>query len=114
MWPFKREPKISLEEYAAQQPVPPCGDSLNHYEWVLQLGVSCPKCARKKLDKQKEIDENRMAEKITILETGLEAIIDLAHDRSTGPAVPDTLWEIRNLALTFLENSQKYHDDGSY
>jgi len=48
MWPFKTEPKITLEEYAAQQPVPPCGDSLGHYEWILQIGMSCPKCAKKK------------------------------------------------------------------
>ena len=28
----------------------------------------------------------------------LQAIGDLAHDRSTGPAVPDVLWEIRSMA----------------
>jgi len=28
----------------------------------------------------------------------LRQIAELAHDKSTGPAQPDTLWEIRNLA----------------
>lgn len=29
-------------------------------------------------------------------------IADLAHEKSTGPAVPDTLWEIRNIAQEAL------------
>lgn len=32
------------------------------------------------------------------LETALHKIGDLAHDHSTGPAVPDGYWEIRSLA----------------
>jgi hypothetical protein len=32
----------------------------------------------------------------------LSHIADLAHDKSTGPAVPDTLWEIRNIAQEAL------------
>lgn len=32
------------------------------------------------------------------LEELLTSISDLAHANSTGPAVPDTLWEIRQLA----------------
>lgn len=32
----------------------------------------------------------------------LGRIADLAHAKSTGPAVPDTLWEIRNIAQEAL------------
>lgn len=32
----------------------------------------------------------------------LERIAELAHDRSTGPAVPDALWEIRGMAYEAL------------
>jgi hypothetical protein len=32
----------------------------------------------------------------------LHRIEDLAHNASTGPAVPDTLWEIRNIAQEAL------------
>ncbi len=32
----------------------------------------------------------------------LSRIHDLAHNASTGPAVPDTLWEIRNIAQEAL------------
>jgi hypothetical protein len=38
--------------------------------------------------------EARIAE----LESALQRIGDLAHDKSTGPAVPDGYWEIRELA----------------
>lgn len=39
---------------------------------------------------------------MTALSTALRHIAELAHDKSTGPAVPDTLWEIRNLAYDAL------------
>lgn len=32
------------------------------------------------------------------IEATLRAIGDFAHDRSTGPAIPDALWEIREMA----------------
>lgn len=32
----------------------------------------------------------------------LRKISDIAHDASTGPAVPDTYWEIRNIAQEAL------------
>ena len=35
-------------------------------------------------------------------DAALKAIGDLAHDKSTGPAVPDTLWEIRGIAYEAL------------
>lgn len=31
-------------------------------------------------------------------EAALRAIGDFAHDKSTGPAVPDALWEVRSMA----------------
>lgn len=36
------------------------------------------------------------------LETTMAAIADYAHDHSTGPAVPDALWEIRSMAQDAL------------
>lgn len=35
-------------------------------------------------------------------EATLEQIYEIAHHKSTGPAVPDTLWEIRNIAQEAL------------
>lgn len=32
------------------------------------------------------------------LRDALEQIYEIAHHKSTGPAVPDTYWEIRNIA----------------
>lgn len=46
-----------------------------------------------------EAIEAEVAEHYT---TVLSQIYDLAHDKSTGPAVPDTLWEIRNIAQEAL------------
>jgi hypothetical protein len=37
------------------------------------------------------------------LNSALEAIGDFAHDKSTGPAVPDALWEIRAMAYAAIE-----------
>jgi hypothetical protein len=39
-----------------------------------------------------------LVEKNAALEDLLKDIGDFAHDRSTGPAVPDDLWEVRRLA----------------
>ena len=36
------------------------------------------------------------------LREALRRIHDLAHAKSTGPAVPDTLWEIRSIAQEVL------------
>lgn len=40
---------------------------------------------------------------MTALSTALRHIAELAHDKSTGPAQPDTLWEIRTLAYDALD-----------
>lgn len=48
---------------------------------------------------------NHEANQKKYLQEVLKQIGDLAHDKSTGPAVPDTLWEIRQLAYdAFKEN----------
>jgi hypothetical protein len=40
--------------------------------------------------------------RVVVLEAALRQIQDIAHENSTGPAVPDTLWEIRNIAQGVL------------
>ena len=42
--------------------------------------------------------ELEQAERIAEIEARLKEIGDYAHDRSTGPAVPDALWTIREMA----------------
>ena len=42
--------------------------------------------------------EMAQAERIAALEARLKDIGDYAHDHSTGPAVPDALWTIREMA----------------
>lgn len=42
--------------------------------------------------------ELEQAERIAELEARLKEIGDYAHDHSTGPAVPDALWTIREMA----------------
>jgi hypothetical protein len=42
---------------------------------------------------------------ISRLNRALESIGDYAHDKSTGPAVPDALWEIRSMAYDAIENT---------
>jgi len=42
---------------------------------------------------------------ISRLNSALEAIGDYAHDKSTGPAVPDALWEIRSMAYEAIEDT---------
>lgn len=37
-------------------------------------------------------------------DAALEAIGDFAHDRSTGPAVPDALWEVRSMAYEGMQD----------
>jgi hypothetical protein len=42
---------------------------------------------------------------ISRLNKAIEAIGDYAHDKSTGPAVPDALWEIRSMAYDAIEDT---------
>ena len=42
--------------------------------------------------------------RIAELEAALRQIGDMAHDASTGPAVPDTLWDIRCEAYELLKD----------
>lgn len=45
------------------------------------------------------------AERDAMSET-LRSIGDYAHDQSTGPAVPDALWEIRSMAYDALRGKE--------
>jgi len=44
------------------------------------------------------VDVNKMVE-------ALREIGDFAHDKSTGPVVPDALWEIRSMAYAAMEDA---------
>lgn len=48
------------------------------------------------------IDREANHARITELETRLRDIGDIAHAQSTGPAEPDWLWQIRELAYELL------------
>lgn len=64
MWPFKRQPTMTTEEYAATRPPAPCGNQKEHVFWTEIEGLGCPVCAGIKKRKKQMEDENRMAEKI--------------------------------------------------
>lgn len=60
------------------------------------LDVSLAVCIRQEqiiMDREREIAQ---------LRTVLRQVGDRAHDASTGPAVPDVLWEIRGIAYDVL------------
>lgn len=48
------------------------------------------------------IEQDRTASRVDELESCLRDIAEIAHDASTGPAIPDTLWEIRGIAYEVL------------
>lgn len=43
-----------------------------------------------------------LSQRVAALETRLQAIGDIAHARSAGPAIHDDLWEVRGLAYELL------------
>jgi len=43
-------------------------------------------------------ERDGLAARVASLEAALRQIGDYAHDKSTGPAVPDALWEVRGMA----------------
>ena len=61
---------MSLEEYAATQPLAPCGNQTDHYYWALR-GWPCSVCAaQKKAERQRKKDRamaNMIAEKLNEL-----------------------------------------------
>lgn len=65
VWPFKRAPRITLDEAIADKPMPPCGRKREHYNLIFQ-GVVCPRCAAKEQQEQKMRDEDRLADKIAV------------------------------------------------
>ena len=55
-----------------------------------EVTPAAPSSAEQPLDEQEELAH---------LRSTLNQIYELSHHASTGPAVPDTLWEIRQLAV---------------
>lgn len=64
IWPFKRKPRMTLAEFAAQFPPAPCGHQETHYEWTKLEGVSCPACLAQADHRVKDIEMDRLADKI--------------------------------------------------
>ncbi|MFA6125491.1 hypothetical protein [Sphingomonas sp.] len=56
---------------------------------------------KKRLDKSDELLRDEFAQKQDALAT-LRAIAEYSHERSTGPAVEDALWEVRRMAYEQL------------
>lgn len=77
--------------------------SPHRYGFVLDSGLceEVGKCYRPTTPECPECQD--MARQLSELYELLQEIGNLAHDKSTGPAVPDTLWEIRNMAYKALE-----------
>jgi hypothetical protein len=63
------------------------------------------KATRARLSVSDELLREEFAQKSDALAT-LREIGDFAHDRSTGPAVEDALWEVRNMAYAMLTPSE--------
>lgn len=69
----------------------------SHCEWSIPEGQDCG-CAAAVEERRVEALEAR----VIALEERLREIAEIAHVRSTGPAVYDSYWEIRELAYEYL------------
>ena len=63
MWPFHKKERISIEQAAALEPMPPCNEPVMHLTWKLN-GIGCPACASIKERNREIAKENRLVEKI--------------------------------------------------
>lgn len=61
---FASKPQPPLEERVKALPVPLCGDSMTHYGWEHDIGLSCPKCHYQAVQAQKDAEMNMLADKI--------------------------------------------------
>lgn len=59
------------------------------------VGDGCDECNPKLALEHAQAVIDEMAERLLL-------IGNMAHDASTGPAIPDVLWEIRNLAYEHI------------
>lgn len=81
--------------------MPSCGTC--RYGYGFGSGLDCPDGCND-CDKWEESDESKlkrfgeMEARLAICEDLLIAIGNFAHDRSTGPALLDDLWEVRRMA----------------
>ena len=69
------------------------------------VGVPTLKLIKRILQKHDEtaIDVMReQVQRIELLENRLREIAEYAHNESTGPAIPDALWEIREQAYELI------------
>lgn len=65
IWPFKKkEPALSVEEWAKQFPPAPCGNQAQHYEWEKINGFKCPNCYAERERKRKDAELQALADKI--------------------------------------------------
>jgi len=90
-----------IEYWAASEhfrPVAP-GEVIPEYRWVFVDGH--PHAEEVTYDTNPSDDAKALSDAVNEIDRQkrlLEAIGDYAHDHSTGPAVPDALWEVRRMA----------------
>ena len=82
------------------------GTWLHHYhesiEQAVLQGLQATQSAEDAFHRVTVQQRDSAWREIEALRDTLRHIADLAHNASTGPAVPDTLWEIRNIAQQAL------------
>ena len=61
MWPFKKKPVLSVEEWATQFPPAPCGQQTDHYQWLKIERMVCPHCFRAAEIVRKDEHDKKMA-----------------------------------------------------
>lgn len=62
IWSFKpKQPRMTMDEYAAHQPPAPCGAQTVHYQWEHFEAMGCPRCAAKRKDEREEVERGLLA-----------------------------------------------------
>lgn len=79
-------------------------DLTDYKQAFTELGVEPATIkAGAKRSRQRSKDMQKMQDQINSAKESIEAIAERAHAASTGPAVPDDLWDIRTMAYDALQ-----------
>jgi len=101
---WRKRAEEAERDLAAAQAVLPCG---HHNSLMLKSAETgeplyCELCDCISRRNDAETMEAEARAEAAAMREAIKDIGDFAHDRSTGPAVPDALWEIRRMAYTVL------------
>jgi hypothetical protein len=80
-------------------------DSEGHMVFRKDQAITALRLAIEQAEKQEPVADWEAWNKLSRLNGALQEIGDFAHDRSTGPAVPDALWEVRSMAYAAMEDT---------